>query len=90
MPIGAIWREEIDAIEFRLEDGWRFVVHRNVFRTLLGRAASPLECLSFTEAHAEEVLAAARARRGEAASGTTAFHLNSRQLRRALGTLKVG
>jgi DNA-binding GntR family transcriptional regulator len=89
MPIGAIWRDEIDAVEFWLEDACRFVVHRNVFRTLLGRSATPGNCLSFAEAHAEEILAAARARRGEAASGIMAFHLNSRQLRRAMGMLKT-
>lgn len=82
---GAIWRAEIDAVEFHLDGAYRVVVHRNVFRTLRGSPAAPEVCIAFVEAHAEAFLAAARARLAEAASASmTAFHLNSRQVRRAM------
>lgn len=87
MPaMDAVWRGEIDAVEFHVEGGYRFVVHRNVFRTLTGAPAVPEVCVAFVDAHAEAFLVAARARILEAASAsTTAFHLNSRQVRRAMG-----
>ncbi|KQR69334.1 hypothetical protein [Rhizobium sp. Leaf341] len=86
MPaIGAIWRAEIDAVEFHVDGGYRFVVHRNVFRTLRGSPAAGEVCVAFTEAHGEAFLAAAQARIASDESETTrAFHLNSRQVRRAM------
>ncbi|TCP85225.1 hypothetical protein C8J31_107192 [Rhizobium sp. PP-CC-2G-626] len=86
MPaMGAVWRAEIDAVEFHLDGGYRFVVHRNVFRTLRGSPAAPEVCVAFVEANAEAFVVAGRARIAEAASASTrAFHLNSRQVRRAM------
>ncbi|CZT36049.1 hypothetical protein [Rhizobium sp. 9140] len=86
---GAMWRAEIDAVEFHVDGGYRFVVHRNVFRTLRGPSPTPEICLAFVEANADAFLVAARTRIAEAMSASTsaatmAFHLNSRQVRRAM------
>ena len=86
MPeMGAMWRAEIDAVEFYVDREYRFVVHRNVFRTLRGTPAEPEVCLAFLEANADAFLVAAHVRMNAATSPSTkAFHLNSRQLRRAM------
>ena len=86
MPaLGALWRGEIDAVDFHVDGGYRFVVHRNVFRTLRGSSAAGDVCGAFAEAHGDAFLAAAAARIASAPSETTrAFHLNSRQVRRAM------
>lgn len=86
MPdMGAIWRAEIDAVEFYTDGPYRFVVHRNVFRTLRGTPSEPEVCLAFVEVNADAFLIAARARIAAAASPSIkAFHLNSRQVRRAM------
>jgi hypothetical protein len=80
----ARWRGEIEAVEFLLDGACRVVIHRNVFRTLRGAPATPAACLDILAEHAAAFIAAARQRQSEVGPDVHAFHINSRQIRRAM------
>jgi hypothetical protein len=78
----AIWRDDIDALAFRPagHQGW-CIVHRLALRTVIGRLASPDECLAYFAANQLAFEAAARTKINRAALSAGAnFHLTSRDL----------
>ena len=80
----AVWRNDIDALAFRPagHQGW-CMVHRLALRTVIGRPASPAECLDYFTAHQSVFEEAARAKIARAVLPAEAnFHLTSRDIRR--------
>ncbi len=81
-----IWRDDIDALTFEPSGHLGFcAVHRLAFRTLLGRMATPDDCMTCFSANEPAFQAAARAkilRRGLAPGAN--FHLTSREVAKAI------
>ena len=81
-----IWRNDIDALAFQLEEHVGLcMVHRRAFRTLLRKTPSPRDCVGFFNVHQEAFQAAARAKLQRVNIAETAnFHLTSRDVARQL------
>jgi hypothetical protein len=82
----AIWREDIDSLAFRPagQDAW-CMVHRRAFHALAGGDATPSACLAVFHAHSAAFERAARAKQARTTPAAGAnFHIDSRDLRRAL------
>jgi hypothetical protein len=81
-----MWRNDIDALAFQPADHSGIcMVHRRAFRTLLGVAPSPQQCVDFFTTHQKAFQAAARAKLLRASVADTAnFHLTSRDVTRQL------
>jgi hypothetical protein len=87
---GAVWRSDIDALEFPLDAHSAFcMVHRRAFRTLLGFDPAAADCLHhFAEhAHAFRSAAAAKIAQKNLPPGTN-LHLTSRDIARKLLSLR--
>src|SRR5215475_698511 len=70
---GAVWRSDIDALAFRLDEhSASCMVHRRAFRTLLGFEPAPADCLRhFCEhEHAFRSAAAAKIAQKKLPAGT--------------------
>lgn len=78
-----VWREDLDALEFRVGEG-AGLVHRLAFRALLAGPVTVEACRAFFDANRSLFRAAAEAKivRARLAPGAR-FHLTSRDLRRA-------
>lgn len=76
------WRNDIDALAFRPAGHAGFcMVHRLALRTVMGRLASPEECLAWFEANRAAFETAARAKIVRASLNQDAnFHLTSRDI----------
>jgi hypothetical protein len=82
----AIWRDDIDALEFDVAGhGGVCLIHRLAFRKLLGKAPAAETCLAFFVAHTSAFVAAAREKiaKQQLPPGRN-FHLNSRDVTREL------
>jgi hypothetical protein len=81
-PEAAVWREDIEALAFRLErHQGACVVHRLAFRTLLGTLPTEQDCLGYFAAHRAGFEAAAAAKiAGKQLSPMVNFHLTSREI----------
>jgi len=82
----AIWRADLEAVEFRPHNhGGVCMIHRLAFRTLIGRSPDAAKCLVFFE---DNKLAILRAAKLKMSTGKIAdhrnFHLNSRDVRKFL------
>lgn len=80
------WRADIDALEFTSPNGEPCFVHRLAFRCMLDETPTPRLCLAFFDERRAAFLEAS-GRQLDSVSVVAPFHLNSRQLRRALGLL---
>jgi hypothetical protein len=82
---GANWRPEIDSLAFQPHGHAGIcVVHRRAIETLMGRTASPTECVAYFEAHQPAFAQAAAAKVVRASLGPAEnFHLTSRDVARA-------
>lgn len=82
----ATWRGDIDALQFTAAGhGGICMIHRLAFRSLVGRMPERADCLAYFSAHAENFAAAARQKiAAQAVPPGRNFHLNSRDIRRAL------
>lgn len=80
---GALWRDDLDALQFRAGDaGANCVIHRLAFRRLVGFDPEAGQCLAFFDEHAAAFRAAATAKaRRENLSPGRNFHLTSRDVR---------
>ena len=80
------WHTDIDALSFRPpEHEGRGFVHRRAFQTLLSFPPSIEACQDYFMAHVAAFQAAAAAKIARERLETAAnFHLNSRDIRRAL------
>ncbi len=78
----AVWRDDIDALAFRPAGHQGFcMVHRLALRTVIGRRASPAECLDYFAANRPVFEAAARAKIARTGLPPDAnFHLTSRDI----------
>jgi hypothetical protein len=85
----ATWRNDIDALAFRLADHQGLcMVHRRAFRTLLRAIPSPQQCIDFYFNHQDAFEAAAHAKMlRENVADIANFHLTSRDIARQL---KIG
>lgn len=84
--VDVVWRDDIDSLAFRPQ-GHRglCVMHRRAFRVLLGRDATPQQCLDYFHAHGAVFERAAHAKIARASLAVDAyFHINSRNVRAAL------
>ncbi|MDB6060136.1 MAG: hypothetical protein JWM78_239 [Verrucomicrobiaceae bacterium] len=80
------WREDIESLAFRPAGHEGLcVVHRRAFRTLLGFEPTPENCLAYFE---QEIILFQRTATEKIERKKidlkTAFHLNSRDIRRAI------
>jgi hypothetical protein len=77
------WREDIDALQFRIAEGRACMVHRLAFRRLLGRTPQRDDCMSYFVARAStfRIAAALKVARCGIAAGRN-FHLTSRDITR--------
>jgi hypothetical protein len=85
MAAGAVWRDDLDALQFQAGDGANCMIHRLAFRRLVGFAPEAADCLTFFNDNAVAFQAAAtdKASRENLAPGRN-FHLTSRDVRRHL------
>lgn len=83
----AVWRDDIDALCFDAPNGSSCCVHRLAFRCLIGRNPTSEDCLSFFGANRVGFVKAAAK---SAAPRQRSFHINSRQIRQALGIIESG
>lgn len=81
------WRADIDSLAFRPRGHEGLcVVHRRAFRTLLGDIATPEQCAAYFGARHATFERAAEYKITRARIGIDAnLHLNSRDIRRAIG-----
>ena len=81
----ALWREDIDALQFATGDGGVCLVHRLAFRSLLNFAPQMTDCMGYFSFHAPVFRAAAAAKiaRRNIAPGRN-IHLTSRDIARQL------
>lgn len=81
----AIWREDLDAMQFAAGNGGNCLVHRLAFRALHQSAVDQRSCIEFFDLHqgAFKMAAEDRIEAGALLEGRN-FHLNSRQIRRCL------
>ena len=80
----AVWRTDLDALEFAVGAG-AALVHRLAFRALLDGPATAESCMAFFAANRGLFRAAAEAKIARAGLPSDArFHLTSRDLRRAV------
>ncbi|CAN7628426.1 hypothetical protein LJR030_001671 [Rhizobium sp. LjRoot30] len=82
----ATWRGDIDALQFTAAGhGGVCMIHRLAFRSLVGRMPESDDCLAYFSAHAKNFAAAARQKiAAQTIQPGRNFHLNSRDIRRAL------
>jgi hypothetical protein len=86
------WNVDLDALAFR-PDGHEglCLVHRLAFRAMLRDAPTPENCLRLATAWREAFEEAARAKiAARSLPGAARFHLNSRDIRRALSACGAG
>lgn len=78
----ATWRDDIDALAFRPAGHQGFcMVHRLALRTVIGRPATPVECLDYFATNQPMFETAARAKIVRAGLADDAnFHLTSRDI----------
>jgi hypothetical protein len=84
--VPAVWRTDLDALQFDLPDGaGQAVVHRLAFRALTSGSPGPDDCLAFFECkcRAFEAAAFVKIMRDGLPKGAR-FHLTSRDIARAL------
>jgi len=84
--IGVTWRSDIDALMFWIgAHSARCAVHRQAFRTLLRREATPQDCLTYFAKFESAFRAAATAKiaQNQIPAGTN-LHLTSRDVARKL------
>lgn len=82
------WRADIDALVFEHgPEGGRCFVHRLAFRSLIGPEPEASACIAWFCANRAAFAAAADAKLALSAAAHGAFHLNSRDIRRALQRL---
>lgn len=78
----ALWRVDIDALQFAVGEGRDCFIHRLAFRALTGlRELSAADCLSYFEQNSAAFEAAAKrkiAHAGDQSAGN--FHLTSRDV----------
>jgi len=87
---GAVWRSDIDALAFHLDEHCAAcMVHRRAFRTLLGFDPAPADCLRHFGEHerAFRSAAAAKIAQKKLLAGTN-LHLTSRDIARKLVSLR--
>jgi hypothetical protein len=78
MP-AAQWRDDIDALAFRLAGDENFcIVHRLAFRSLMGSLPLPQDCLDWFKSHYAAFESAAQAKIARGVRGN--FHLTSRDI----------
>lgn len=84
--IEPLWRDDLGSVEFTVPGhGGRCVIHARAIATLMGAPAGREDCLAFARANAAALDAAARDRIArKALAPGSAFHLTSRDIRRAL------
>jgi hypothetical protein len=83
------WHPDIDALSFQPEQHLgRCFIHRRAFQTLLGAPSSIEDCQNYFIAHvvAFQVAAAAKVARDRLEPAAN-FHLNSRDIKRALAPI---
>jgi hypothetical protein len=80
------WRDDLNSLGFQPPGhSGSCVVHRRAFATVLGFQPSPAECLAWFDEHRAAFEWAAATKISRAALAAAAhFHLNSRDIRRAL------
>ncbi|EHS50620.1 hypothetical protein PDO_2350 [Rhizobium sp. PDO1-076] len=82
------WRSDIDALVFEHGPaGGRCFVHRLAFRSLIGIQPEPGACMDWFCTHHAAFSAAAETKLAQSGATKGAFHLNSRDIRRALEQL---
>jgi hypothetical protein len=88
--ISAFWRDNIDSLAFQ-PDGYNglCVIHRRAFRALLGFLPEPADCCAYFETQREIFQRAAAEKIAHAVALSNGkldahFHLNSRDIRKAL------
>ena len=81
-----VWRADLTALQFVPTSHRGFcVVHRLAFRTLLGFDPTEADCLAYFDNRPDAFQQAAHAKIARRAlAPANAFHLNSRDIRRAL------
>ncbi len=84
-----VWRDDLDALQFDLDDetgaARQCLVHRLAFRSLLSEPATPNSCLAYFHGNRGAFEAAARAKvERDALPDGARFHLTSRDIAQAL------
>jgi hypothetical protein len=85
-----LWRSDIDGLAFAPEGHAGIcAVHRLAFRTLLGHAPTPEDCVAYFKANEQAFQAAARGKIVRRGLGPGAnFHLTSRDVAAAIGVAR--
>ena len=90
MPHDIVWRDDIDAIQFRFDGSDRLCfIHRLAFKTLLTVPPDADRCLAFFLDHREVFLSAAVKKAARTGQPDQNIHITSRDVARMLVTVKA-
>lgn len=82
----ALWRDDIDALQFDAGEGRHCMMHRLAFRALTRkRSPQPEDCLAYFAAHEALFRQAAEAKIARAGGRAGNFHITSRDVQGAIG-----
>lgn len=85
MPHGMVWREGIDALQFKFDDKARScLIHRLAFKALLNELPNRQNCQAFFEDHSGAFLSAAVKKAARTGQPDQNIHITSRDVTRAL------
>ena len=80
----ALWRADLDALQFDAGEGRSCMMHRLAFRALLGkRSPLPEQCLDYFNANTELFARAAEQKIARAGGCAGNFHITSRDVQGA-------
>jgi len=84
-PQEAVWRDDIDAVQFRFDQSERLCfIHRLAFKVLLDGQPNPKNCLAFINDHLEAFLSAAVKKAARTGQPEKNIHITSRDVARML------
>jgi hypothetical protein len=81
----ALWRDDLDALQFDAGEGRLCMMHRLAFRALIGqRSPLPDQCLAYFNANQALFARAAKQKIARAGGCAGNFHINSRDVQGAV------
>lgn len=82
----ALWREDLDALQFDAGEGRLCMMHRLAFRAVMGLPSpQPADCLAYFGTHEAVFRQAAKLKIARAGGCAGNFHITSRDVQGAAG-----